>query len=361
MLGMLKARRTANGSHAHRDLHNESMTEFQPPFTPSLEPASLVIVMPLFNDWASAGVLLRQLDELLITYSGSVQVVLLNDGSNQLIPDNFPGKGLEKVRAHVLSLRRNLGHQRVICVGVSFIAEHCECSAMVIMDCDGEDKPEDVLALLRAHEACDGRQIIFAERARRSEGLMFSLGYKVFRAFHRLLTGIPLRFGNFSLVPGTLVKTLPLVSETWSHYAAAVIKAALPYRSIPTHRGTRIAGKSTMRLPALIAHGLSAISVFAEIVSVRLLVFGGAISIPIVLFMLVVVTVRLTTNLGVPGWATYSSLLLLTLLLQILALVGGLSLGLHAFRNSLTFIPLRDYRWFIGPLRRVGVLNEGGR
>lgn len=211
------------------------------------------------------------------------------------------------------------------------------------------------------HPCCDGRQIIFVERARRSEGLMFSLGYKVFRAFHRLLTGIPLRFGNFSLVPGTLVKTLPLVSETWSHYAAAVIKAALPYRSIPTHRGTRIAGKSTMRLPALIAHGLSAISVFAEIVSVRLLVFGGAISIPIVLFMLVVVTVRLTTNLGVPGWATYSSLLLLTLLLQILALVGGLSLGLHAFRNSLTFIPLRDYRWFIGQLQRVGVLNEGGR
>ena len=112
--------------------------------TETLEAAPFLIIMPVFNDWSSLDPLLRQLDEELSSKDLKVQILLIDDGSTIKAPDslNLPwSRQIAKIE--ILRLRRNLGHQRAIAIALAHIEEKVSCQAIVVMDADGEDKPED--------------------------------------------------------------------------------------------------------------------------------------------------------------------------------------------------------------------------
>lgn len=313
-------------------------------------PLRVVVLLPVYNDWECAGTLLRKLDAVLAPAPVTVQVVFVDDGSETPIPPGLVGGELGRItRVESLRLRRNLGHQRAISIGLCFVFEQRPCDAVVVMDADGEDRPEDVLRLLEAFRECGGNRVIFAQRARRAEGWRFRLGYRVYRGLHRLLTGIPVRVGNFSVVPFSTLATLVVVSETWNHYAASVFKARLPRTLVPTERGVRLHGRSRFNFVGLVIHGLAGISVHAEIVGVRLMMAFLGLGGLALAAALTVVGVRLGTTLAIPGWATNALGLLLVLLLQMLTVVAGLTGAVLFSRNTLGYLPIRDYRYFLGP------------
>ena len=215
------------------------------------------------------------------------------------------------------------------------------------MDGDGEDAPGDVPRLLARMEETGNRSVIFAARQRRSETFVFRIFYWLFRTMHRALTGIPVRVGNFSVIPALLVGRLVVVSELWNHYAAAVFKARLPRESVPTVRGHRLMGESRMNFVALVSHGLSALSVHAEVIGVRLLVVSVIVAAGVVGLIAAVVALRLSTSMAIPGWATNAGgLLVLFLFETVAAAVFFIFLVLHS-RSQPLFIPIRDYAFFI--------------
>ncbi len=234
--------------------------------------ADVVILIPLYNDWASLRLLLVDLDGVLAHASLRARVLVVDDGSTAGPEGGGWGPYTTLGPIEVVHLRRNLGHQRAIAVGLPYIADHIPCRAVVLMDSDGEDAPSDVPRLLARFEEEGGRKIVFAERARRSESPTFIVFYILYKWAHVALTGIGVRVGNFSVIPRRRLESLAVVSELWSHYAAAVFKSRQPFCSVPTHRATRLAGKPQMNFVRLVVHGLSAISVFSDIIGVRLLV-----------------------------------------------------------------------------------------
>src|SRR4029434_10989959 len=74
------------------------------------------------------------------------------------------------------------------------------------------------------------------------------------------------------------LSSLVVASELWNHYAAAVVKLRLPYTSIPTTRGRRASGRSSLDFVALVVHGLSAASVFGDVIGVRLAIATGLLA-----------------------------------------------------------------------------------
>jgi hypothetical protein len=224
----------------------------------------------------------------------------------------------------------------------------------VIMDGDGEDAPNDVPRLIERLHGGDGPQVVFAERRRRSESWFFRVSYLLYRWTHRWLTGIPVRVGNFSALPGALVERLVVVSELWNHYAAAVFKARLPRTSIPTTRAARLGGAPKMNFVSLVAHGLSALSVHAEIIGVRLFVVTLAAVGVVILLLMMTISGYMLGRVTVPAWAGVGIGVLLLLLMQAIGLaMGFVFLVLHA-RSQPLFIPLRDYTYF---LSRIDVLR----
>ncbi len=311
----------------------------------------LLLLIPVYNDWDSLRLLLANVAATLGGAGRDGEVLIVDDGSTDAAAPGTPPAALPVVR--VLELRRNLGHQRAICVGLAYAAEHLRPGAVVVMDADGEDDPADLPKLLEAFDAADGKAVIFAGRARRTEGVGFRLFYQLFKALHRLLVGRAVRVGNYSVVPGPLLDRLVVVSELWNHFAAAVVKARLPHRIVPTVRGRRYAGKSKMNFVSLVVHGLSALSVYADTIGVRVLVGLAALIGLTTVAGVAVVAVRLATDWAVPGWATYTVGLLLVLLVQLTMMAGTLVALVLSGRQAATFLPIRDCSFFCGKVWEV--------
>ncbi len=201
--------------------------------------------------------------------------------------------------------------------------------------------------LLAELEKTGEREVVFAARTKRMESWSFRLNYHAYRLVHRLLTGIEVRVGNFSVVPRSALTRLMAVPDLWNHYAAAVFRARLPRRLLPLPRGRRLAGTSKMNFVSLLIHGLTAMSVFSDQVSARLLTAAAGFAALSASLIAVVVGVRLFTDWGVPGWATYTVGVLLGLVVQSLTFAILFSFLIASRRSSMSFVLQRDAPYFI--------------
>ena len=322
--------------------------------------ASLAILIPNFNDWDSLRLLLPQLDSAMEGLEHQVSVLVVDDASTEPMPEDWPGQDFKALdTVEILNLRSNQGHQRAIALGLYHLHELTDVEAVVVMDGDGEDRPEDVPELLRAYVAEAGRDVVFAARTRRMESLGFRLCYRAYRVVHHALTGVVVQVGNFSVVPRPAMARLMAVPDLWNHYAASVYRARLPRTLVPLPRGRRLAGESKMNFVSLLIHGLSAMSVFSDQVSARLLT--AAVSFAVVAMGLMGVTagVRWFTDLAVPGWATFTVGLLLVLVVQLLSFATLFAFLIASRRSSLNFLLTRDAPYFIlGKTTAYGIAEK---
>jgi glycosyltransferase involved in cell wall biosynthesis len=313
---------------------------------------ALVILLPVYNDWEALGKLLGMLDEVLSDHGGEYRVLVVDDGSTAPAGAGFPGQAFTRLgRVDVLELRRNLGHQRAIAVGLAYVERRIPCRAVVVMDSDGEDNPADVPRLLKKFQQEGGKKIIFAARAKRSESWVFRVFYALYKVLHYLLTSKAVRVGNFSVVPAERLASLVVVSEMWSHYAAAVFKSRQPLDMIPTERARRLGGNSRMNFVNLVIHGLSAISVYGDLIGVRMLMLSFALIVLTLAGLGCVVAVRLLTDLAIPGWATFTAGLLLLALSQAVMFSLVFSFIILSDRQGASFLPRRDYAYYVHGVR----------
>ena len=318
------------------------------------EHEKFLILIPVYEDWKALGLLLPLLDQELTDHALRADILIVDDGSaeSSFLPEKQKCfRSVESIE--ILSLRRNVGHQRAIAVGLSYLEANQPSYSVVVMDCDGEDNPSDVPRLIAECRAHQYQKIIFAARTRRSASLSFKAFYHLYRLIHFLLTGIQVQVGNFSVIPASALRRLVAVSELWNHYAAAVYKAKLPMALIPAQRNCRLEGSSRMSLVGLVVHGLSAMAVFGDRIGVRLLILVSIGMSLVSVALITVVGIRLLTTLAIPGWATYVTGILLVILIQMLMIVLVFAFVILTARNTVSIIPSRDYVHIADAVRRI--------
>lgn len=273
-----------------------------------------VIVTPVFEDREAASRLFRELKQAL---GPETTIVAVDDGSvrNPISPEAIEAAGLRGV---VVRLRRNVGHQRAIAVGISYVSEQHPEAICVVMDCDGEDPPESVAELIE-NLAKGNADIIVAQRRKRSESLGFRTFYAVYKILFRMMTGRQINFGNYMALSPKAVRRLAAMQELWTHLASCVLVSKLRIAHLPLDRGRRYAGKSSMNFSGLVLHGFRALMVFAEDVLVR-----AGIACAFVCFLSIagIVTSVALKSIGMatPGWFSVALGILLLILLQTTAL-----------------------------------------
>jgi polyisoprenyl-phosphate glycosyltransferase len=320
---------------------------------------TVTVLTPIYNDWAALSTLIKAIDLEFASRLETADILVVDDGSH-LLPDFQSGLGLSAVMAvKILHLRRNLGHQRAIAIGLAYLEAHSTSDAVVVMDGDGEDRPEDVNRLLRRLEQENGQRVVFAERMRRSEGITFAFLYWLYRAVHWLLTGERVRVGNFSVIPRELLRRLVAVSDLWNHYAAAVFHARIPFVTVPTTRGTRYAGKSQMNFVGLVTHGLSAMSVFGDRIGVRLLIVTCALT-AAVITACVIALGWLAAGANLPQWSLYGAVAIILLVFVSLATSLAFVFIILAGRNNSGFLPFLEFAHYVShstsiPVTRLNV------
>ena len=324
------------------------------------------IVLPVFNDWDSLILLLRDLDQVAASLPAiEFAVSAVNDGSFVSSGDALRRLGTLQhlAQVEIVHLYSNLGHQRAIAIGICDAVEASDCDAILVMDADGEDSALAIPEILE--KAGEERDFCVAvQRGRRSESLLFRLAYFLYKRLFYVFTGHQIAFGNFCLLSRNYARRLVTIADLWRNLPAAILRSRLPLRSVVVDRSKRYAGKSKMNLTSLIIHGLSGISVYAETTFVRLLVltlllFGlsGAVIATVLILRL------FYPQYATPGWATTVSFGLAIILIQTLSVTLSFTLLLLHSRVQRLILPIADYKCYVERheviFRRSQPLPEG--
>ena len=305
----------------------------------------VVVVMPVFNDWESAKILLEK-SEQIFQKEGvfNPRYLIVNDFSNDELPADFFNFCKSDVK--VLNLNKNVGHQRAIVLGICYINDNYKCDHVVVIDADGEDKPEDIVVLLNL-AIKEKDKIIFAKRTNRFEAIWFQCFYFFYKAIFKLLTGKKIDFGNFCAIPFKRVKNLVYVSELWNHFSVGIVRSKTPFYTVPLARGTRYRGKSKMNFINLVIHGLSAISVFTDVLAVRILLFSIFLIVNALIAIFIVAGIRMFSDLAIPGWASSIILGMTIVIIQAFLISLFLVFSVLNYRTQQSFIPASEYKKYI--------------
>ena len=225
------------------------------------------ILIPVFEDFNCLPVLLKRIDQNLKDYC-NYEILIIDDGSLRNLDQK--SKLIHSRQINILTLSQNVGHQRSIAIGICHLSEYKRCDFVLIMDGDGEDNPLDVKKLINKSIELGKSHVVFARRDVRSEPLSFKFGYLIYRILFRLSTGKNIKFGNFSLIPFSMVTRLTGMPELWNHYASGILASKLPIYEVSTKRTGRITGRPKMNLNSLILHGISSITIFINIFALRI-------------------------------------------------------------------------------------------
>jgi hypothetical protein len=308
-----------------------------------------LIIVPVLNDQGSLTTLIRELARELGDRT-AVSMLVVDDGS-------IPPIDLVDVRAlegHVITLSRNLGHQKAIAIGLAYAVAHSLADVFVVMDGDGEDRPRDVARLLAAVESGPELSLVVAQRRNRSERLVFRASYQLYRLLFFLLTGRHISFGNFSAISIAAARRLVAMNELWVSFPATLIRSRLPIIEIPTDRGKRYQDQPRMNFVSLVTLGFGAVSTFLESVLTRIIL--GALGLVAVSVLASVVAISLKlVGMATPGWMT--TVIGVSLILMVgVAILSFVGLALTILVGSQTVrAPSANYRSFIARISKFGV------
>lgn len=129
---------------------------------------------------------LRELHERLVTslekITSSFEIVLVNDDCPRNSWDVMREIALADTRVKAINLSRNFGQIRAITAGLHY----AEGEWIVVMDCDLQDRPEEILKLY--NRAQEGYDVVLSRRKERKDSFLKIIGSKCFYWFYNYFT-----------------------------------------------------------------------------------------------------------------------------------------------------------------------------
>ena len=230
-----------------------------------------IILIPVYNDWKSVFKLLENIDVQIKDWDAEVSVLIVNDASTEKRPKTeLDFKNIKSLR--VINMKQNKGHARWNAPGLKYISEKENFDYVILMDGDGEDRPEEIKNFVEYINYTSDKPIV-GERVKRSESLFFRFCYSVHKTLTFTFTGQIIKFGNYTCLPKSTVEKMINDKATWSSFSGALAKLEKERSVVPSIRGSRYFGPSKMSFKNLIIHSLSIISVFKINVLVRSILF----------------------------------------------------------------------------------------
>ena len=227
----------------------------------------IIILIPVFNDWPSLKKLIHEISLQINSIKNyKFSMIIANDGSTTTQPEIKKPQNLEFIK--ILNMIENRGHAECIAYGINYINKNENFDNLLLMDGDGEDRPEEINKLLEKASLNNSISVV-AKRVKRSEGLIFRLLYQIHKMITFIFTGKKINFGNFSCLSKDDILRICNSTSLWFSYSGTFKKYVKNYNEINSIRGVRFFGPSKMSIFKLMYHSFSIIEVFKYQVLLR--------------------------------------------------------------------------------------------
>jgi len=217
----------------------------------------IYIVLPLYNDWRSLNKLLFEINQ---NYTQKINILIVDDCSTKKNTFNF--KKFNNFKSiTIIKNKKNLGSQKSIAIGLTFLKKLKKNFYIIVMDSDGEDNPLSIKEMLNLAKK-NTNYVIVSNRKKRRENLFFKTLYKLHLSILFIFTGVWLSYGNFSCFhKKNLIKILKK-NYIWLAFSAALQKNTNIIK-FKDSKNKRYFDKSKLSYYNLIEHSLKIFSVFS--------------------------------------------------------------------------------------------------
>ena len=199
------------------------------------------VVVPVYRAENSLAELYRRLVAALETITPDFEIVLVEDCGGDRSWEIIARLSAQDGRVKGLQFSRNFGQHYGITAGL----DHCNGDWTVVMDCDLQDRPEEIPRLYA--KAQEGYEIVLARRGARQDPPLkrFTswLFYKVFSYLADI--DYDAQTGNFRIMSRKAVENFRLMREQLRFFGGLVQWMGFPTASIEVQHAGRHEGKST--------------------------------------------------------------------------------------------------------------------
>jgi len=233
------------------------------------------IISPIYRAENSIHILISRLIETLNIISDNFEIILVDDNS----PDDSWSE-IQKIcrkdsRIKGIQLSRNFGQHYAITAGL----ENAKGEWIVVMDCDLQDRPEEIVNLY--NEAIKGFDIVLASREIRKDSFHKKIFSKLFYKALSYLTGqkIDNSVANFGIYHKKVIDSILSMKDSIRYFPTMVNWVGFNKTKINVIHSERIHGESTYNFKKLFKLALDVILINSD-KPIRLIIkFGLLMSI----------------------------------------------------------------------------------
>lgn len=234
-------------------------------------PASITLVIPIFNEEAVLPELLGRLTALFAAQPAQRwDVLLVDDGSHDRSAELIQARAAQDPRFALLSFSRNFGFQAAIAAGLA----HAKGDAVITLDADLQDPPELIPELVAAWQA--GAEVVRATRRSRQETGLRRLGMDVFHGVFSRISDFPMEpnAGTFGLLDRAAVDALNQLPERHRFFPGLRSWVGFRTAEVAYDRQERAAGRPQQTLRRLARYAFDGVFSFSYL-PLRLLTYAG--------------------------------------------------------------------------------------
>jgi len=272
------------------------------------------VVVPVFDEEDALPELLRRLKAVADGLDGTVEVILVDDGSRDRSHDVMMEARRMDPRIKVIRLSRNFGHQIAITAGL----DRAVGRAVVVMDADLQDPPELIPEMARQWR--DGFDVVYAVRRERGADPVLkrwtaSLFYGVLRRLTEL--ELPINAGDYRLVDRKALDAFKQMRERNRYVRGMFRWVGFRQTGVEYAREERYAGHTKYPFGKMMRLAIDAIVSFSDAPLRVALNLGFVLAALSILLGGAAIALKLAGVYTVPGW---------TSIIVTIAFLGGVQL-----------------------------------
>lgn len=205
---------------------------------------SLSLVIPLYNEKDNVYPLLKSISAALENYSGTFELILVDDGSlDSTVPTALNASSEQSYKIRILELQRNFGQTAAMQAGI----DAAKNELIVTMDGDLQNDPQDIPRMVEALLDRD-LDLLVGWREKRKDKLMRKIPSWIANKLIGKITGVRIHDYGCSLkvYRSSVIKQVKLLGEM-HRFIPAWVAAVAPARrigEIPVTHHARIHGES---------------------------------------------------------------------------------------------------------------------
>lgn len=206
----------------------------------------------------------------------------------------------DDTRVKAIKLNRNWGQHHAISAGI-----HTCCGDwVVVMDCDLQDRPEEIIRLY--DKAQEGYEMVCARRGERKDTLWKRFTSRCFIAVFNAFSGLNYdgEIANFRIISGKVVEAYKNMGEATRNFAAQLQWLGFESAYIDVEHGERHSGKSSYSSIKLIKLAVDSIVAYSDKplrISIRV---GLCISLFSFILALYFIQRKIVWGIPIDGWAS---------------------------------------------------------